>query len=135
MPIITVTVAAMPEPNLTHSIVAAITALTVKHLGKDPNVTAVIVQYMDPANWYTGGRSLAVQKTSSYWLDVKVVAGTNTKTEISDYLRAVHADLGAILGGVHTESYTHVDEVAAHGYGFGGKTQENRFIAKLLGQT
>jgi 4-oxalocrotonate tautomerase len=45
----------------------------------------------------------------------------------------VHAELGAIIGGVHNESYAHVDEVAAHGYGFGGKTQEHRWIAKSLG--
>jgi 4-oxalocrotonate tautomerase len=135
MPIINVTVAATPAPELTRRIAKAITGLTVKHLSKDPNLTAVIVHYIDPANWYAGGSALAVQKTSSYWLDIKVVDGTNTKAEIAEYLRAVHAELGAILSGVHNESYTHVDEVAAHGYGFGGKTQEHRFIAKQLGQT
>ena len=134
MPMITVTLAATPAPELTKHVVTTIGELTARILRKDPKVTAIAVRYHDPADWYVGGHSLAVQKTAGYWLDIKVTDATNTKDEVAAYLKAVHTALGAIMGGVHDESYTLVDEVPAHDYGYGGETQEQRFIAGRLAQ-
>jgi 4-oxalocrotonate tautomerase len=58
-----------------------------------------------------------------------VVDGTNTKPELASYLEAVFANVSGILGSTHTESYVLVHEVPAAAYGFGGKTQEFRFIS------
>jgi 4-oxalocrotonate tautomerase len=38
----------------------------------------------------------------------------------------------ALLGPLHHESYAHVDEVRGDAYGFGGLTQERRYIAGKL---
>ena len=40
--------------------------------------------------------------------------------------------MGELLGPVHEESYAHVDEVKGDAYGFGGLTQERRYIAGKL---
>src|SRR5882672_9777728 len=40
--------------------------------------------------------------------------------------------MGELLGPLHEESYAHVDEVKADSYGFGGLTQERRYIAGQL---
>ncbi len=40
--------------------------------------------------------------------------------------------MSATLGRVHAESYVLVHEVSAAAYGFGGKTQEFRFISSRL---
>jgi 4-oxalocrotonate tautomerase len=133
MPIITLTIAAVPDEALSATLAKTVTDLTVAHLGKDPNLTAVAIHYLDPRHWYVGGRALAVQKTASYFIDIKVVDGSNTKTEIATWLAAVHDTLGKILNGVHPESYALVDEVKAQAYGFGGRTQEARYIARQLG--
>jgi 4-oxalocrotonate tautomerase len=37
-----------------------------------------------------------------------------------------------LLGHLHEESYIHVSEVNADAYGFGGLTQERRYIADRL---
>jgi 4-oxalocrotonate tautomerase len=37
--------------------------------------------------------------------------------------------MGELLGPLHHESYLHVDEVRGDAYGFGGLTQERRYIA------
>jgi 4-oxalocrotonate tautomerase len=60
--------------------------------------------------------------------------GTNTKAELAKYLEAVFATLSTTLGKTHTESYILVHEVPAASYGFGGKTQEFRFISGRLKQ-
>ena len=54
--------------------------------------------------------------------------GTNTKLELEAYLKAIFEAFGGLLGSVHQESYAYVDEVSAAAYGYGGKSQEFRFI-------
>ncbi|TCN29053.1 tautomerase family protein [Sinorhizobium americanum] len=132
MPIISIAVAAPANPSLSAQIAASMTELTRLHLRKDPTVTAVTISYIDPQHWFAGGRSIASQETASFWLDIKVVDGTNTKQELASYIEAVYAGFDSLLGTVHPESYVLVHEVAAAAYGFGGKTQEFRFISGKL---
>ena len=133
MPLITVTYSSSRRaPSLKADIAAAVSDLTAKLLHKDPKVTAIIVRSVDAADWFAGGRSLAEQKLASFWLDVHVSEGTNTKDEKADYLAAMFKRMGELLGPLHTESYLHVDEVRGDAYGFGGLTQERRYIAGKL---
>jgi 4-oxalocrotonate tautomerase len=129
MPYINITLTGQPDPMLSQSVAAQVSDLTRQHLRKDPTVTAVSVSYIDPSHWFAGGKSLAAQGKKTFWLDIKVVDGTNTKTEMAVYLEAVFAALSTMLGDVHDESYILVHEVAASAYGYGGKTQEYRFIS------
>jgi 4-oxalocrotonate tautomerase len=133
MPLITVTYSSSRQTtSLKSDIAAAISELTAKILHKDPKVTAVIVKSADAADWFAGGKSLAEQKLASFWLDVHVSEGTNTKDEKAAYLAAMFKRMGELLGPLHTESYLHVDEVRGDAYGFGGLTQERRYIAGKL---
>ena len=133
MPLITVTYATSRErPSLKAEIAAAVSELTARILRKDPKVTAVMVKSADAADWFAGGSSLAEQKLASYWLDVHVSEGTNTKDEKAAYLAALFKRMGELLGPLHHESYAHVDEVKADAYGFGGLSQERRYIAGKL---
>jgi len=134
MPIINVSVAGKPDPALSQRIALQVTELTKSHLKKDPTVTAVAIHYVDPIHWFAGGQSLADQGANTFWLDIKVVDGTNTKPELAKYLEDVFAALSVTLGKTHTESYILVHEVPAAAYGFGGKTQEFRFISGTLKQ-
>jgi 4-oxalocrotonate tautomerase len=133
MPLITVTYASSREkPALKSDIAAVVSELTAKILHKDPKVTAIIVKSVDAADWFAGGKSLAEQKLASYWLDIHISEGTNTKDEKAAYLAAMFARMGALLGPLHNETYLHVDEVKGDAYGFGGLTQERRYIAGKL---
>ena len=132
MPIINVSVTGKPDAALSARIAERVTALTASHLRKDPTITAVAIGYIDPRHWFAGGKSLAEHGTGTFWLDIKVVDGTNTKLELEAYLQAVFAAFDELLGGVHNESYAFVHEVPAAAYGFGGKTQEFRFISGRL---
>ena len=83
-------------------------------------------------DWFAGGKSLAEQKLASYWIDIHVSEGTNTKDEKAAYLAAMFKRMAGILGPLHHETYLHVDEVKGDAYGFGGLTQERRYIAGKL---
>jgi 4-oxalocrotonate tautomerase len=133
MPLITVSYSSSKyTPSLKADIAAAITDLTAKILHKDPKVTAIIVKSVDPADWFAGGKSLAEHKLASFWLDIHVTEGTNTKDEKAAYIAAMFTRMGELLGPLHNESYLHVDEVRGDAYGFGGLTQERRYIAGKL---
>lgn len=132
MPIINISLTGKPDAALSARVAAEVTTLTKNHLRKDPTITAVAVNYLDPEHWFAGGRSLAEQGANTFWLDIKVVDGTNTKPELADYIEHIFAAMGRMLGRVHSESYVLVHEVPAAAYGFGGKTQEFRFISGRL---
>ncbi|MBX9931168.1 MAG: tautomerase family protein [Methylobacterium sp.] len=134
MPIITVLVAPRdPIPDLEERIAAVATGASTHRLGKKPELTAVAVQRVDPAHWFVGGPSLAAQGRSSVWVEIKVVDGTNTKNEKEAFIADIFSGMADLLGDLHPESYVHVDEVSADAYGFGGLTQERRYIAARLG--
>ena len=133
MPLITVTYSSSRKaPSLKAEIASAVSDLTARILRKDPKVTAIIVKSVDAADWFAGGKSLAEQGLASFWLDVHVSEGTNTKDEKAAYLAALFQRMGELLGPLHEESYAHVDEVKGDAYGFGGLTQERRYIAGKL---
>jgi 4-oxalocrotonate tautomerase len=129
MPFLSVLVAAPASPALTARIAATLQELTRLHLKKDPVLMAIAVQYVAPEQWFVGGSSLAAQQKASFWLDIKVTDATNTKVEMAAYIAAVYAAFGELLGPLHHESYILVHPVPASAYGYGGQTQERRYVA------
>ena len=83
---------------------------------------------------YTRGRLSVISSAS---LRAAGSASRRSRTEkaagsvagSASYLEAVFATVSGILGPTHSESYVLVHEVPAAAYGFGGKTQEFRFIS------
>lgn len=133
MPILTVKLSATPSADLAAAVARDLVEVTSRVLRKDPTLTAVAVDFTPPGHWIVAGRSLAEQGKASFWLDIKVVDGTNLKDEKARYLTEVFALMGRHLGDLHPESYVLVHEVKADAYGFGGLTQERRYIARSLG--
>lgn len=132
MPIINVALSGKPDADRSRRLAARISELTQGHLRKDPKLTAIAFTHIDPEHWYAGGLSLAAQGLQSFWLDIKVVDGTNTKQEFEAYLAEIFDLMRRELGKLHEESYILVHEVPAAAYGYGGRTQEFRFISGRL---
>ena len=133
MPLITVSYATSRQsPSLKADIAAMVSELTAKILHKDPKVTAVVVRPVGAADWFVDGKSLAEHNLASYWLDIHITEGTNTKDEKAAYLAAVFKGMGEILGPLHPVTYSHVDEVRGDAYGFAGLSQERRYVAGKL---
>jgi 4-oxalocrotonate tautomerase len=127
MPMLNVQVAATRSDELTGKIASTLLELTSRLLGKQPGVTAIAISYVDPRDWITGGRTLAEQKRTSFFLDVKITDETNTKAEKASYVREIFAAFARLLPDLHEESYVHVHDVRAAAYGYGGQTQEYRY--------
>jgi 4-oxalocrotonate tautomerase len=127
MPILNVKVSAKRSPEMTRAIADLLLDLTARILHKKREVTSIAIDYVDPADWIIGGRSLAERGRSSVYLDIKITDETNTKEEKAEYIRQVFDAFSRLLGDLHDESYIYVQDVRATAYGYGGKTQEFRY--------
>jgi 4-oxalocrotonate tautomerase len=127
MPILNVKISAKKSAEMTRAIADVLIDLTARILHKKPEVTSIAIDYVDPADWIVGGRSLAEQGRSSVYFDIKITDETNTKDEKAEYIRQAFDAFARLLGDLHEESYIYVQDVRAAAYGYGGKTQEFRY--------
>lgn len=132
MPILNVKVSQTPNAVLTRQIADLLLEHTTQILHKDPLVTAIAIDYVDPAHWIVGGETLAAQGRHSVYFDIKITDGTNTKDEKARYIAACFAGFERLLAPLHEESYIYVQDVRAEAYGYGGQTQEWRYIASKV---
>lgn len=127
MPILNVKVSAPRSPELTRRIAHTLLELTHRILGKDPRLTAIAIDHVNPDDWFIAGKTLTEHGKHSVYFDIKVTDETNTKAEKQAYIAEAFQALDALIGPLHEESYIHVHDVRAAAYGYGGKTQEHRY--------
>jgi 4-oxalocrotonate tautomerase len=105
-----------------------VASATARLLGKREEVTSVAVSFIEPGRWFVGGPSLAKQGRGSFFVECRITDGTNDKDEKAAWVRAVFDAMAEVVGEVHPESYVHVHDVRGDAYGYGGVTQERRYV-------
>jgi len=126
MPTLQLKISPPQSPDLYPLLAAELTAITAKHLGKRPGVTAVMIEELPAAFWYVG--AAAVQRASA-WLEISITAGTNTPAQKAAFIEAAFAVLQGQLGAgqpLEQASYIIVRELPATDWGYGGQTQAAR---------
>lgn len=118
-----------PRPELRAELAALASSLSAQHLGKDPGVTAVLVEEADPEGWFIAGHRPTEAGLSAFWLDIKITAATNVKSETMAFVAAAFKGFQGVLGPLHEESYVLVHAVDGDAYGYGGRTQNGRWAA------
>src|SRR4051812_31960947 len=103
MPILNVKVSRPASAALTSSISGRLLELTTRVLKKPPEVTSIAIDYVAPEHWVIAGRTLVEHGKSSFYFDIKVTEGTNTKDEKAQYVREAFAAFAEILGDLHEE--------------------------------
>ncbi len=124
MPFVHIRVAGQTlDPAQVETLQSEATRLMAEVMRKKAELTAVLVEAHDVANWSIAGRPVRL----AAHLDVKVTAGTNDAPEKAEFVRQAHALLASVLGaGLPLATYVVVDEVPAQAWGYGGRTQESR---------
>ena len=128
MPYLNIRIAGEESADIAERIVTSLMTHTSAILGKKPEVTSIAVDFVHPGLWFVGGKSVHSQNMTTFYLDIKITDGTNTKSEKAQYVRAVYSDLEKILGDLAPASYIVIHDVRADSWGFEGRTQEHRFI-------
>jgi 4-oxalocrotonate tautomerase len=128
MPYLSARLCTRQSPETTGQVAAILTDLTAELLGKNRGLASVTVEYVSAEQWFLGGKALAAHGLATFYLDVKVTDGTNTKDEKAVYVGHVFAALESLLGRLHPASYIVIHDVRADSWGYGGATQESRYI-------
>lgn len=128
MPYLSTRISGPQSPETTGKIAAVLADLTVGDLKKKRELTSVAVEFVPATQWFVGGASVASQNLSTFYLDIKVTEGTNTKDEKGVYVAKVFAAMESLLGRLHPASYIVIHEVRADAWGYQGATQEFRYI-------
>ncbi len=128
MPFIHVRYSTPSGRDLRQPLASLLTEATARLLRKKAEVTSVAVEQVPAEAWFIAGRSLAEHGRATFFVEVRVTRGTNVKEEKAAYLREVFRAMEALLGPVHPESYIHVHEAEGDAYGYGGVSQEARWV-------
>jgi 4-oxalocrotonate tautomerase len=127
VPILNVKISAKGSPAMTRDIADILIDLTTRILHKDPKVTSIAIDYVDPEHWIVAGKSLVEHRKTSVYFDIKITDETNSKAEKAQYIHEAFEAFASLLGDLHEESYIYVQDVRATAYGYGGRTQEYRY--------
>lgn len=126
MPTLQLKVSPLQNPSRYRALAHALTQLTALHLGKRPEVTAVMIDDVPAARWHIGGSDV---EGPTAFLEISITAGTNTAQEKDAFVAAVFEELQDQLGHgqpLAPASYVIVREVPATNWGYGGQTQAAR---------
>lgn len=128
MPYLNAKLCAPESSETTAKIAGLLTDITAEVLKKKREVTSVAVEYVSPECWFIGGAALASRGAATFYLDIKVTEGTNTKDEKAAYVQRVFSSVEAVLGKLDPASYIVIHEVGGDSWGYQGLTQEYRYI-------
>lgn len=128
MPILNLKISGKEDSELAQYVANRLTNITAEELNKKPEVIAITIAFIEEKNWFVNRESLEKQGKKSFYLDIKITDSTNLKQEKENYIKAVFGLMEETLENLHEESYVYVEEVHADAYGYGGKTQEYRYI-------
>jgi 4-oxalocrotonate tautomerase len=117
------------EADFSQKVATMLTQLAVSKLGKNAAAAAVDVKLANPADWFIGGRPLIETEESSFFVEVKITSATNSRDDKAAFVRAVYDQMTQLLGKVAKTSYVVLQDVASDSWGYGGKTQEYRYIS------
>lgn len=129
MPYLYVRIAGDTDPALAERIATDLLAITSSVLGKREAVTPISVDFVPASMWFIGGSRVADEEPATFYLNIKITEGTNTKDQKAAYVGKVFAAMQASIGPLAAASYIVIDDVRADAWGFEGQTQEQRYIA------
>jgi 4-oxalocrotonate tautomerase len=106
---------------------SGVTALMADILGKNRDLTAVLVEEVPVTGWQVGGRPVAF----AAHVQAAITAGTNDAEEKARFIAEANALLHRVLGdALPLATYVVVQEIAADAWGYDGRTQAHRRLAR-----
>lgn len=128
MPYINLKLNVQKSDELREKIINIVLENTTTILNKKADVTSVLVEFVPQNSWSVGGKDCI-----TFYLDIKITKGTNTKEQKANYIKKCYKDFQELLGEITPASYIVIDEVDGDSWGFEGLTQEYRYIqGKIL---
>ena len=128
MPYLNLKLSPAATADVADKIAVSLTDLMVECLRKSRDLTVVVLDVVPSVHWHIGGLPMSQRTRPTFYLDVKLTDGTNTKDEKARFVLAAFNALEHMLGDLEPTSYVVIDDVRADAWGYQGHTQEYRYI-------
>jgi len=128
MPYLSLKISGSVPASLAGEAARLLTAITAERLGKKRELTSVLVEFTPRAQWFIAGDAAEAGGFGTFYLEVTITSGTNTRNEKARYLREAFDAIARLIGNAHPASYVVLHEVPADAWGYGGETQEYRYV-------
>lgn len=128
MPYLNAKISGNPSPEVATRVADVLANLTTSILRKKRELTSITLEYVDGNRWFVAGTPISSQDVKTFYLEIHVTEGTNTKDEKANYVKEVFSSMQSILGKLHPASYIIIKDVGADSWGYEGATQEFRYI-------
>lgn len=129
MPYLRVRIASPKTTVTSQQVAAMLTQLAVEKLGKAGAIAAVDVHFTDPNDWFIGAKSVAETNETSFFVEIKITESTNSRDDKAAFIKSTFENMSQFFPNVSPTSYVVLQDVASDSWGYGGKTQEYRYIA------
>lgn len=128
MPYLRVRIVGSNKEITDSTIAKQLTNISVTKLGKASKDAAVDIHHSDPAQWFISGKSLQSLDQTSFFVEIKITESTNTRDQKAAFVKAVFDQMSIWFKNISKTSYVVVQDIASDSWGFGGKTQEYRYM-------
>lgn len=122
MPFAKLTIVPALAPGVAGNIISELTEIIAKDLGKQRDLTSVLIETPENAQWSIGATSRAV----AAHLEIYVTAGTNSEQEKRVFVSNTMTLLREALPALDPATYVIVKELPATDWGYDGYTQADR---------
>src|SRR5512139_4069951 len=124
MPYLNARISGTQSPEVVAKVAGILADLTTSILRKKRELTSIAVEQVDARGWFVAGTPISEQGMKTFYLEIHVTEGTNTKDEKASYVKEVFASMQSVLGKLHPASYVVIKDVGADSWGYEGATQE-----------
>src|ERR1043165_5017125 len=105
MPYLNVKISTALSPAAAKDIAAILTRLTAEELKKKRELTSIAIEQVSGNQWFIGDAAVDTANGATFYLEIKVTEGTNTKDEKARYIEKVFTAMQAALGTLNPASY------------------------------
>lgn len=110
-------------------IIEGLTFLVQDVMGRDRNLTTIVIDEIDQENWAIGGRTFnsgTVPMGKVYFLRMEISRGTSNAEEMARMVQKADEMMESILGVCEKANYIIIDELDPDGWGYQGITMTER---------
>jgi len=103
------------------SLISGLMDIIVNTMGRNPDLTVITIDEMDPSNWIIGGKSVDKshhEKVS--FIEIRISKGTSSPEQMAEVIIAGKELVKRTLGSNDATNYFIINELNPDGWGFDG---------------
>jgi 4-oxalocrotonate tautomerase len=95
--------------------------IIVNIMGRNPDLTVITLDEIDPSNWFIGGKSIDKSTHDKVaYVEIRISKGTSNQDQMAKVIKAGKDLVGRVLGSCDLTNYFIINELNPDSWGFDG---------------